>query len=137
MLVDEAVKTSAVEKERCSNGNDPSSPQQSSHHTMAAGKENAIACQTQTDEVDCEKCAELSDEVCHLISQLSDVEFIQQDLRKKLSTTKSNLATSIDRESKLRDANESIQLDEAQTRYELNQIKVDLIQRLDEQQKSH
>ena len=36
-----------------------------------------------------------------------------------------------------RDANESIQLDEAQTRYELNQIKVDLIQRLDEQQKSH
>jgi len=137
MPIDEAVKTWAVEKERCSNGNDPSSPPQLSHHTMAAGKENAIACQTQTDDVDCEKCAELSDEVCHLISQLSDVEFIQQDLRKKLSTTKSNLATSIDRESKLRDANESIQLDEAQTRYELNQIKMDLIQRLDEQQKSH
>jgi len=102
MPIDEAVKTWAEEKERCSNGNDPSSPPQLSHHTMAAGKENAIACQTQTDDVDCEKCAELSDEVCHLISQLSDVEFIQQDLRKKLSTTKSNLASSIDRESKLR-----------------------------------
>ena len=65
------------------------------------GRVASFTCFVITD-VDCEKCAELSDEVCHLISQLSDVEFIQQDLRKKLSTTKSNLATSIDRESKLR-----------------------------------
>jgi len=134
--VEEDMKT-GIEKESRSTTNDPSSSPPQSHHSIAIGKENFITCQTQTDDVDCEKCAELSDEVCHLISQLSDVEFIQQDLRKKLSTTKSNLATSIDRESKLRDANESIQLDEAQTRYELNQIKVDLIQRLDEQQKSH
>ena len=48
MPVDEPVKTWAEEKERCSNGNDPSSPSMS-HHTVAAGKENAVACQTQTD----------------------------------------------------------------------------------------
>ena len=51
---------------------------------------------------DCDRCAELSDEVCHLISQLSDVELLQDDLKRKLSTTKSTLATAIDRESKLR-----------------------------------
>lgn len=93
--------------------------------------------QTQTEDFECDRCAELSEEVCHLIRQLSDVEVLQDDLKRKLSTTKTSLATSIDRESKLRNANESMQLDEAQSRYELNQLKVELLQQLEEQQKSH
>ena len=34
-------------------------------------------------------------------------------------------------------ANESMQLEEAQTRYELNQIKVEVLQQLEDQQKCH
>jgi len=93
--------------------------------------------QTQTEDSECDRCAELSEEICHLIRQLSDVEVLQDDLKKKLSTTKTSLATAIERESKLRNANESMQLDEAQSRYELNQLKVELLQQLEEQQKSH
>ena len=36
-----------------------------------------------------------------------------------------------------RSANESMQLEEAQTRYELNQIKVEVLQQLEDQQKCH
>jgi len=102
-------------------------------------EESVPTCETeaQTDAMQCDRCLELSDEICHLVSQLTDVELIQEDLRRKLSVTKTNLATSIDRETNLRDTNESLSLDEAQLRYELDNLKTSLLHQLEEKEQTH
>jgi len=71
------------------------------------------------------------------VSQLTDVELIQEDLRRKLSVTNTTLATSIDRETTLRDTNEGLSLDEAQLRYELDNLKISLLRQLEEKEQTH
>lgn len=105
--------------------------------SKVGGMQTHIDGEVQTEVMQCERCLELGDEVCHLESQLCDVDNLQNDMRRKLSTTKTTLATAMERESKLRDANESLQLDEAQLRYELDQLKVNLLHQLDEQERVH
>jgi len=103
----------------------------------AAAQVQSYDIEAQTEAMHCDRCLELSDEIGHLVSQLTDVELIQEDLRRKLSITKTNLATSIERETSLRDTNESLTLDEAQLRYELDNLKANLLCQLEEKEKAH
>lgn len=53
-------------------------------------------------ELECHNCEELQGHLIHLETQLSDVQIIQDELRRKLSTSKATLAATIERETKLR-----------------------------------
>jgi len=72
-----------------------------------------------------------------LEQQLSDAHITQETLKQKLSKTKTTLATTIERESRLREAKESLELEEAQVRYEFEGLKSSLLKQLEEQDHAH
>jgi len=101
-----------------------------------------ISCEThemeiQTEECHCEKCEQYAGNVEYLEQQLSDAHITQENLKQKLSKTKTTLATTIERESRIREAKESLELEEAQVRYEFEGLKSSLLSQLEEQDRAH
>lgn len=91
----------------------------------------------QTEECICEKCEEYAGNVDFLEQQLSDAHITQDNLKQKLSKTKMTLATTIERESRIREAKESLELEEAQVRYEFEGLKSSLLKQLEDQDHAH
>merc|ERR1712141_765029 len=91
----------------------------------------------QTEDWYCEKCEQYAGDLEYLEQQLSDAHITQENLKQKLSKTKTTLATTIERESRLRADKESLELEEAQVRYEFEGLKSDLLKQLEEQDHMH
>jgi len=91
----------------------------------------------QTDDLGCERCEEYAGNVEFLEQQLNDAHITQETLKQKLAKTKFTLATTIERESKIRDAKESLELEEAQIRYEFEELKSTLLKELDVRDHEH
>ena len=72
-----------------------------------------------------------------LTSDLNSVQITVGDLKKKLNAANVNLATTMDKESKLRNNHEILVLEEAQARYELDQLKRQLSEKLEERDEAH
>lgn len=85
----------------------------------------------------CQRCEEYAENVEYLEQQLSDAHITQESLKQKLSKTKSTLATTIERESRIRDVKESLELEEAQVRYEFEGLKTSLLKQLEERDHAH
>lgn len=75
--------------------------------------------------------------VAMLESELDLVHTEQQEIRKKLDVYKGTLSASAQRENKLRSQNECLQLQEAQARFELKELKKTLNEELDRREKEH
>jgi myosin heavy subunit len=85
----------------------------------------------------CERCEEFTGNVEFLEQQLNDAHITQETLKQKLAKTKFTLATTIERESKIRDAKESLELEEAQIRYEFEELRSTLLKELDVRDHEH
>ena len=72
-----------------------------------------------------------------LQSELDLVHAEQEEIRKRLDVYKSTLSASAQRENKLRSQNESLQLEEAQARFELKELKKTVNEELDRREKEH
>lgn len=91
----------------------------------------------QTDDFSCQRCEEYAGNVEYLEQQLSDAHITQESLKQKLSKTKVTLVTTIERESRIRDVKESLELEEAQVRYEFEGLKTSLLKQLEERDHAH
>jgi len=133
-------KKHSKNKENC-DGNktislsDISKPSKSALTASVYSETNEV--EVQTEERVCERCEEFSGNVDYLEEQLSDAHITQENLKQKLSKTKITLATTIERESRLRADKESLELEEAQVRYEFEGLKSDLLKQLEEQDHMH
>merc|ERR1712141_615894 len=87
-------------------------------------------CQTQCD--DCESRQEKAQRLLDLQADLSSILQSSDEVKRKLSAANTSLAKTMERESKLRNEFESLTLDEAQVRYELDQINKQLSDKLQE-----
>lgn len=92
-------------------------------------------CQTHGN--DCDSCQEKVQRLQDLQSDLSNTVQISDELKKKLSAANSSLAKTMERESKLRNEYESLTLDEAQVRYELDLLNKQLSNKLEERDEAH
>ena len=72
-----------------------------------------------------------------LTSDLNSVQITVGDLKKKLNAANVSLATTMDKETKLRNNHEILVLEEAQARYELDQLKRQLSEKLEERDEAH
>lgn len=93
--------------------------------------------EVQTEDCACQRCEEYEGNVEYLEQQLSDAHITQESLKQKLSKTKATLATTIERESRIRDVKESLELEEAQVRYEFEGLKTSLLKELEERDHAH
>lgn len=96
---------------------------------------DTVCCQT----IDfaCPACEEKVLTMNSLTSDLNSVQITVGDLKKKLNAANVNLATTMDKESKLRNNHEILVLEEAQARYELDQLKRQLSEKLEERDEAH
>ena len=85
----------------------------------------------------CLACEEKMLTLNNLSSDLQSVHNTVEDLKKKLNVSHVSLATSMDKENKLRDNHETLILEEAQARYELDQLKRQLSEKLQERDEAH
>ena len=85
----------------------------------------------------CLACEEKVLTLNNLSSDLQSVHNTVEDLKKKLNVSHVSLATSMDKENKLRDNHETLILEEAQARYELDQLKRQLSEKLQERDEAH
>jgi len=96
---------------------------------------DTVCCQT----VDfaCPACEEKVLTMNSLTSDLNSVQITVGDLKKKLNAANVSLATTMDKETKLRNNHEILVLEEAQARYELDQLKRQLSEKLEERDEAH
>lgn len=94
-----------------------------------------VCCQTS--DFACLACEEKVLTLNNLSSDLQSVHNTVEDLKKKLNVSHVSLATSMDKENKLRDNHETLILEEAQARYELDQLKRQLSEKLQERDEAH
>ena len=73
----------------------------------------------------------------NLSLELENVQSSVKNLKKKLSAANLGLASTMDKENSLRNQNESLVLEEAQVRYELDQLKKQLSEKLQERDLAH
>ena len=73
----------------------------------------------------------------NLSSDLQSVNNTVGDLKRKLSAANHGLATTMEKENKLRNNHENLILEEAQARYELNQLKKELSDKLQLRDEAH
>jgi len=96
-----------------------------------------IGCQTLHIDEECKSCQEKVQKLDDMQTDISKIEQISDELKRKLSAANSGLAKTMERESKMRNDYETLTLDEAQARYELDQIKKQLSKKLDERDEAH
>jgi len=75
--------------------------------------------------------------VSALESELNLMQTQQDEIRKRIDASKCSLTASAQREKKLKSQNESLQLEEAQARFELKELKRTLDEELDRREKEH
>jgi len=75
--------------------------------------------------------------VASLESELDLMQTQQEEIKKRLDASKCSLNSSVQRENKLKNQNESLQLEEAQARFELKELKKTLEEELDRREKEH
>ena len=73
----------------------------------------------------------------NLSSDLQSVNNTVGDLKRKLSAANHSLGTTMEKENKLRNNHENLILEEAQARYELDQLKKELSEKLQERDEAH
>jgi len=108
-----------------------------SNYELRKASLNKVEIEVQTDDAHCQRCEAYAGDVEFLEHQLSDVNVIQESLKQKLSKTKATLVVTIERETRLRNVQESLELEEAQVRYELEEIKASLAKQLEERDNAH
>ena len=85
----------------------------------------------------CLACEEKVLSMNNLSSDLQSVNNTVGDLKRKLSTANHTLGTTMEKENKLRNNHENLILEEAQARYELDQLKKELSEKLQERDEAH
>jgi len=75
--------------------------------------------------------------IASLESELELTRTQHEEIKKKLDISKSSLSASSQREKKLKSQNDSLQLEEAQTRYELNELKRTFDEDLNRREQEH
>jgi len=75
--------------------------------------------------------------IASLESELELTRTQHEEIKKKLDISKSSLSASAQREKKLKSQNDSLQLEEAQTRYELNELKRTFDEDLNRREQEH
>jgi len=94
-----------------------------------------VCCQT--NDFACLACEEKVSSMNSLSSDLQSVHNTVGDLKRKLSGANHSLAMTMEKENKLRNNHESLILEEAQARYELDQLKRQLSDKLQERDEAH
>jgi len=85
-----------------------------------------IGCQTFHVDEECKSCQEKVQKLDDMQTDISKIGQISDELKRKLSAANCSLAKTMERESKMRNDYETLTLDEAQVRYELDQLKKQL-----------
>lgn len=88
-------------------------------------------------EIPCEDCIAKSQQLKNLNLDFQTLNDSAEELRRKLSVNKKSLATSMETELKLRTDHENLILEEAQVRYELDQLRNQLSKNLQERDEAH
>lgn len=91
-------------------------------------------CQT---DLECQACEEKSKTVENLSTDLFHVRSLSEEMRKKLSSCNRSLAITMEKESKLRSSHETLILEEAQARFELDQLRKQLSEQLEQRDQAH
>lgn len=91
----------------------------------------------QTIEMECSLCEEKSQKVQSLTMKAQEGEKIGQEIRQKLNAANSSLAGIMDVEARLRQDHEELVLQEAQVRYELDQLRKQFSCQLEERDQAH
>jgi len=96
-----------------------------------------IGCQTFHVDEECKSCQEKVQKLDDMQTDISKIGQISDELKRKLSAANCSLAKTMERESKMRNDYETLTLDEAQVRYELDQLKKQLSKKLEERDEAH
>jgi len=96
---------------------------------------SSVFCQTI--ESECETCLEKAREIQKITNKSDTLKVTIEELKKKLNAANFSLATTMEKESYLRNSHEALILEEAQVRYELNQLHQDLAKKLEERDLAH
>lgn len=96
---------------------------------------DTVCCQT--NDFACQACEEKVLSMNNLSSDLQSVNNTVGDLKRKLSAANHSLGTTMEKENKLRNNHENLILEEAQARYELDQLKKELSEKLQERDEAH
>jgi len=91
----------------------------------------------QTSDQECETCQDKEHHLHELAANLNVFKMTAEDLKKKLSAANLSLATTMEKEYKLRESNEALRLDEAQVRYDLDQLQQQLAKKLEDRDLAH
>jgi len=98
-------------------------------------------CQTSGGQMKCNQHEVTSEnylmKIASLESELELTRTQHEEIKKKLDISKSSLSASAQREIKLKSQNDSLQLEEAQTRYELNELKRTFDEDLNRREQEH
>merc|ERR1712021_224667 len=94
-----------------------------------------VCCQT--NDFACLACEEKVLSMNNLSSDLQSVNNTVGDLKRKLSAANHSHAMTMEKENKLRNNHEHLILEEAQSRYELDQLKRELSDKLQERDEAH
>lgn len=93
-------------------------------------------CQAEI-EVPCLSCEEKESKLVILLRDMEAVQSSSQGFKRKLSAANRSLASTIEKESLLRHNHETLILEEAQARYDLDQLRKQLSEKLEQRDQAH
>jgi hypothetical protein len=106
-------------------------PNESSHCSSQTEEQQAAAA------ADCAECQEKAQHLADFLDEIEAMTASTADLRQKLNASKLSLSATMEREFKLKSDHESLILEEAQVRYELDELTKKLGEKLDERDQAH
>lgn len=123
------IKSGLLKKQELSAAEDTS--------ISVAAKPQLLSTWCQTNDLECDACHDKEDHLCELAANLNVFKMTTEDLKKKLSAANLSLATTMEKESQLRESNNTLNLEAAQVRYDLDRLQQQLAQQLEDRDLAH